>query len=322
MAEPEENESTGERASDPLAEIFRVRLRDLRTQSRLSRNALAEKSGVSMAAIALYERGKREPILTQLAKLARGLECSVQELAPLWGLLPGRFASQIEKEPLPAHQEKAARLEEKIRHGIMSVPHLIGTHLYCKRAVRYPLEAHRRRLTDEEFEEWWQTRKTSRLDLQRTRGWSVQTISQAQNLIEFAAARGPYRRLRDDREAVTEQLLRLRAPLERPCDGITLWLTHRTYHSCYLVYDRTLVRIKTPHSYLVLSDPLAVTHLAEQFTIACKEAMPTSEALAFLDDLIEASPSLDLVARFEREYLDRRIASDLGDKDVERQRDG
>jgi DNA-binding XRE family transcriptional regulator len=53
---------------------FGLRLRQLRLKRGLSQDNLAERTDVHSTAIARFERGAREPRLTTILRLARGLE--------------------------------------------------------------------------------------------------------------------------------------------------------------------------------------------------------------------------------------------------------
>lgn len=53
---------------------FGLRLRQLRLKCGLSQDSLAERTNVHPTAIARFERGAREPRLTTILRLARGLK--------------------------------------------------------------------------------------------------------------------------------------------------------------------------------------------------------------------------------------------------------
>lgn len=59
---------------------FGQRLRDLRAQQGVSQDALARETDVHPTAIGRFERGAREPRLTTILRLARGLGVSPGEL--------------------------------------------------------------------------------------------------------------------------------------------------------------------------------------------------------------------------------------------------
>jgi transcriptional regulator with XRE-family HTH domain len=52
---------------------FGQRLRDLRAEHGVSQDALAERTGIHPTAIGRFERGDREPRLSSILRLARGL---------------------------------------------------------------------------------------------------------------------------------------------------------------------------------------------------------------------------------------------------------
>jgi transcriptional regulator with XRE-family HTH domain len=67
---------------DPKAAsiAFGQRLRELRARQGVSQDALARETDVHPTAIGRFERGAREPRLTTIMRLARGLDVSPGEL--------------------------------------------------------------------------------------------------------------------------------------------------------------------------------------------------------------------------------------------------
>jgi transcriptional regulator with XRE-family HTH domain len=59
---------------------FGQRLRELRAEHGLSQDALARNTDVHPTAIGRFERGAREPRLTTILRLARGLDVEPGEL--------------------------------------------------------------------------------------------------------------------------------------------------------------------------------------------------------------------------------------------------
>ncbi len=59
---------------------FGQRLRDLRAEHGLSQDALADRTDVHPTAIGRLERGAREPRLTTILRIARGLDIQPGEL--------------------------------------------------------------------------------------------------------------------------------------------------------------------------------------------------------------------------------------------------
>lgn len=59
---------------------FGQRLRTVRGRSRVSQEALAELAGLDRTYISFLERGKRNPSLVCIAKLAAALQVTVAEL--------------------------------------------------------------------------------------------------------------------------------------------------------------------------------------------------------------------------------------------------
>ncbi|HEV7942864.1 MAG TPA: helix-turn-helix transcriptional regulator [Solirubrobacteraceae bacterium] len=59
---------------------FGQRMRQLREEHHMSQDALADKTDVHPTAIGRLERGKREPRLTTILRIARGLDVPPGEL--------------------------------------------------------------------------------------------------------------------------------------------------------------------------------------------------------------------------------------------------
>ena len=60
--------------------LFGKKVRELRTEQKLSQTALAEKSGLHANYIGMIERGERNPSLINIDKLANALNISLSEL--------------------------------------------------------------------------------------------------------------------------------------------------------------------------------------------------------------------------------------------------
>lgn len=60
--------------SSSRARTFGQTLRNARRQAQVSQDDLAQRSGVDRSAISNYERGRREPNLRTIVKLARALD--------------------------------------------------------------------------------------------------------------------------------------------------------------------------------------------------------------------------------------------------------
>jgi transcriptional regulator with XRE-family HTH domain len=75
---------------------FGQRLRELRAQHGVSQDTLARKTDVHSTAIGRLERGSREPRLTTILRIARGLEVN-----------PGALLDTlVEVDPGPASRER------------------------------------------------------------------------------------------------------------------------------------------------------------------------------------------------------------------------
>ena len=59
---------------------FGQRLRDLRAEYGVSQDVLAHRTGIHVTAIGRFERGDREPRLSSILRLARGLGVEPGEL--------------------------------------------------------------------------------------------------------------------------------------------------------------------------------------------------------------------------------------------------
>lgn len=57
-----------------------MNLLEYRRKNDISQSVLAKKIGVTTAAISQYENGRREPNIEILKKMAKALECTVDEL--------------------------------------------------------------------------------------------------------------------------------------------------------------------------------------------------------------------------------------------------
>jgi DNA-binding XRE family transcriptional regulator len=65
---------------DRASNAFGRRVRELRAREGLSQDGLAHTSGIHLTSIGRIERGGREPRLTTILKLARGLDVEPGEL--------------------------------------------------------------------------------------------------------------------------------------------------------------------------------------------------------------------------------------------------
>jgi len=65
---------------DYSTERFAQNLRDLRTEQTFSQEFLARRSGVHASEISRLEKGERDPRLTTIVKLAKGLRVGVESL--------------------------------------------------------------------------------------------------------------------------------------------------------------------------------------------------------------------------------------------------
>jgi transcriptional regulator with XRE-family HTH domain len=69
-----------ERSNEPLVAAFASALRDARGRAGLTQEDLAERADVSARFISLLETGKRQPSLSALAAVSRGLGVSISTL--------------------------------------------------------------------------------------------------------------------------------------------------------------------------------------------------------------------------------------------------
>lgn len=60
--------------------IFKERLKDLRTSLSLTQEEFAKRLGISKSAVGMYERGEREPSIKLLAKIADTFNVDVNYL--------------------------------------------------------------------------------------------------------------------------------------------------------------------------------------------------------------------------------------------------
>jgi transcriptional regulator with XRE-family HTH domain len=65
---------------DEVLILFGKKVRELRTNQKLSQVALAEKCGLHANYIGMVERGERNPSLINVDKLAKALKVSLPEL--------------------------------------------------------------------------------------------------------------------------------------------------------------------------------------------------------------------------------------------------
>lgn len=70
--------------SEPLILLGQA-IKDRRNQLGLSQEKLADKCGFDRTYISMLERGKRNPSLLNLIKIAQGLETSVSQLTEVFG---------------------------------------------------------------------------------------------------------------------------------------------------------------------------------------------------------------------------------------------
>jgi transcriptional regulator with XRE-family HTH domain len=82
--------------------LFARRLRELRTERGISQDELARRTGVHSTAVGRLERGTRDPQLTTILRIARGL--GVQP-----GMLLDNLAGGSPPRPLPADRPRGAR---------------------------------------------------------------------------------------------------------------------------------------------------------------------------------------------------------------------
>jgi transcriptional regulator with XRE-family HTH domain len=93
---------------DPSAAsaAFGQRLRELRAEHGLSQDALASNTDVHPTAIGRFERGAREPRLTTILRLARGLDVT-----------PGELVDELSTNSPTAEDSEAMRIGERPQVG-------------------------------------------------------------------------------------------------------------------------------------------------------------------------------------------------------------
>ena len=69
-----------ERRNEPLMAAFATTLRDRRTSAGLTQESLAERADLSVRAISFFETAKRQPTLSALAAICRGLGVEMVDL--------------------------------------------------------------------------------------------------------------------------------------------------------------------------------------------------------------------------------------------------
>ena len=70
--------------TQPEAELFGARLRELREERGESQRSLAALTGITYAYISEMERGLKVPSLTTIIRLAVALECEVPDLVDIF----------------------------------------------------------------------------------------------------------------------------------------------------------------------------------------------------------------------------------------------
>ncbi len=96
------------------------RIREIRKQRKLSQEALAEKAGISAQYVSNIERGKENPTLDLLFRLAHALKVSLGEMcdfeAPETNL---KKAESLLRELLRTRDPERARLSVRILKAIL-----------------------------------------------------------------------------------------------------------------------------------------------------------------------------------------------------------
>lgn len=75
--------ATGKKKKDQILLEFAAKVRNRRFFLSLTQEQLAERVDFHVNYIGGIERGERNPSLTSLVALAKGLECSLKDLLPL-----------------------------------------------------------------------------------------------------------------------------------------------------------------------------------------------------------------------------------------------
>lgn len=69
-----------ERRNKPLIAAFAMTLRDQRASVGMTQETLAERADLSVRAVSFFETGKRQPTLSALAAISKGLGVDMVEL--------------------------------------------------------------------------------------------------------------------------------------------------------------------------------------------------------------------------------------------------
>lgn len=72
----------GKKKKDPILAAFAAVVRRRRHLLSITQKELAERAGFHVNYIGGIERAERNPSLTSMVSLAKGLECSLKELLP------------------------------------------------------------------------------------------------------------------------------------------------------------------------------------------------------------------------------------------------
>jgi transcriptional regulator with XRE-family HTH domain len=100
---------------------FNINLKRLRKAKKLSQEQLAEKIGVTQAAVQRWESGERTPHMKDISQITKALECKTEDL---FGLTSDKIiVPLIGYIPAPAPMNRNAQLQTSNPHSIVVYDH-------------------------------------------------------------------------------------------------------------------------------------------------------------------------------------------------------
>lgn len=93
--------------------FFAARLKELRSNSKMSQAELAKQSGIGLSTICQFEYGMREPTFETLVKLAEGLGVALSDFDPRKHKMPAPDADAPQRSPRKPTAPKPAKPQPK-----------------------------------------------------------------------------------------------------------------------------------------------------------------------------------------------------------------